>query len=61
MSAPLCSERESHTNKGKPNDHIPGANAGDWVTGGSDIEDHNPDKAYKKGSNHGGGEPARAF
>lgn len=49
---PLRGETEAQGDKSKAEDHIPSADIRNWILGGSDIEDDDPDKAGDKGTNH---------
>lgn len=39
---PLSGEHKSGSDKAKTDDHVPGANVGDWVLRRTDVEDNDP-------------------
>ena len=58
---PSSGEREADTNKAKANNHVPGANARDWVLSLGDIEGHDPEKAYQEARDHSWSQPCWAL
>ena len=48
LLTPARGEREADSDKGKADDHIPGADIRDWVGGLGDIEGHDPSEADKE-------------
>ena len=50
--SPFGRETESHSNKAKPDNHVPSADIWDWETSLSYIEDYDPEEADQEISDH---------
>ena len=57
MLTPLGCQREADTNKGKSNDHIPGADSWDWILSLRDVEGDDPEEADEEIGDHDRGQP----
>ena len=58
---PAGRKRKTYAHKAKADQHIPSTNAWDWVVGGADVEDYDPNQANNEVSHHYWGQPLWAL
>jgi len=58
---PLGRQREADADKGESNDHIPRADARNWILRLGDVEGDDPEEANEEVSDHDRGQPGWAL